>query len=209
MSIQTYSFDRCFSSSDVNIADFALDAQALRTELAALSEDRDREIARARSEGFEAGLTQARQDRDEAILAAIDALQAGIEIEQDDRERTLHTITQQAAELGLAAAELLAGRAIEADPGQAIDLAIGKILLEITRGSEITVRVHPDLSDEVELRIAARQNEDRRKLNLHVVGDAKIEHGDAALEWDCGAMNLDAAARKAAIEAEMEQMREP
>lgn len=112
-------------------------------------------------------------------------------------------VTGEAGEVALAAAELLAARAIDAAPAAAIDSAIGRALGQVARGTELQVRVAPDLVPEIEACVSARQADDRRKLNLIVVPDATLAAGDARIVWEAGSLALDASARRAAIESEL------
>jgi flagellar assembly protein FliH len=156
-----------------------LEISTLRAELALLRSDVDAQVALARAEGFEAGLTQARAEREVALLSAVDALHAGIEALDERFEEVSRSRHRRGAEIALAAADMIAGRAIEARPRETIDAAIGRALGQVARGTELEIRVHPDLIEAIEARIAERQSQDRRKLSLTVVGDVTIAVGDA------------------------------
>ena len=80
------------------------------------------------------------------------------------------------------------------------------MLKQVARGQELLVRVHPDLVTDVERLIAVRQSGDRRRLNLHVVGDDGLARGDAHIEWDQGGLSLDAAVRRDTVRAELETL---
>jgi flagellar assembly protein FliH len=164
------------------------------------------QIALARAEGFEAGLAQARAERDVALLSAVDALHAGIESLDERFEDVSRRVTGEAAEIALAAADMIAGRAIDAAPVETIDAAIGRALSQVARGTELEIRVHPDLIEAIEARIADRQSRDRRKLNLNVVGDVTITVGDAMIGWEQGGLALDATARRQAVLDELETL---
>ena len=141
-----------------------------------------------------------------ALLSAVDALQASIEIIDAQFSEVSERVTGEAAEIALAAADLIAGRAVEIAPGAAIDEAIGRVLGQVARGTELQVRVHPDLLDDIEARIADRQSRDRRKLNLTVVPDETIALGDARIGWEEGGLALDASARRRAVAEELETL---
>jgi flagellar assembly protein FliH len=101
---------------------------------------------------------------------------------------------------------MIAGRAIDAAPVETIDAAIGRALSQVARGTELEIRVHPDLIEAIEARIADRQSRDRRKLNLNVVGDVTITVGDAMIGWEQGGLALDATARRQAVLDELETL---
>jgi flagellar assembly protein FliH len=209
--VERFAFDRIFStpaseSATVPSGDMLLEISALRAELALLRSDVDAQIALARAQGFEAGLAQARAERDVALLSAVDALHAGIESLDERFEDVSRRVTGEAAEIALAAADMIAGRAIDAAPAEAIDAAIGRALSQVARGTELEIRVHPDLIEAIEARIADRQSQDRRKLNLNVVGDVTVAIGDALIGWEQGGLALDANARRQAVLTELETL---
>ncbi|MBW4330469.1 flagellar assembly protein FliH [Stakelama sp. CBK3Z-3] len=211
MSFQTrpFAFDRVFvdmpAAREAGISDsMAIEIETLRTELEQLREDHHAELARARVDGFEAGLTQARNEREAALLSAVDAIQADLESIGGSLDTTCSELTRDAAELALAAAGHIAGRALAEHPANAIDDAIGRALAQVARGTELLIRVHPDLESDITERITKRQAADRRRLNLHVAPDPDLAPGDARIEWDEGGLLVDRAAREAAVREELE-----
>lgn len=209
--VQRFAFDRVFSVPPVGSAgpidvDLLPELIALRKELEALKTEQGAQLALARAQGFEAGLNQARAERDAALLSAVDALQAGLETIDERFDEVSQRVTGEAAEIALAAADMIAGRAIEAAPDDAIDAAIGRVLSQVARGTELEVRVHPDLAEAIDARIAERQANDRRRLFLTVVPDATIAMGDAMIGWDQGGLAVDAGARREAVRAELETL---
>lgn len=119
----------------------------------------------------------------------------------EEAQNVLVRLAADATELALAAADHLAARALGIAPGAGIDQAIGRVLKQIGRGQDLQVRDHPDFVEEIERLIAARQDGERRQLNLHVAADDGLAEGDACIEWDQGGLTLDAAARYAAVRA--------
>src|ERR1041384_4234433 len=82
--VERFAFDRIFSTpahegAAIRSGDMLLEISTLRAELALLRSDVDAQLALARAQGFDAGLAQARAERDVALLSAVDALHAGIE----------------------------------------------------------------------------------------------------------------------------------
>lgn len=209
--VERFAFDRIFStpaSGDATIpsGDMLLEISTLRAELALLRSDVDAQISLARAQGFEAGLAQARAERDVALLSAVDALHAGIESLDERFEDVSRRVTGEAAEIALAAADMIAGRALDAAPVESIDAAIGRALSQVARGTELEIRVHPELIEAIEARISERQAKDRRKLNLTVVGDVTVAIGDARIGWEQGGLALDANARRQAVMEELETL---
>jgi len=209
--IRPFVFDSIFAlpettSEKASAHELHLEIAALKADLALMQQDQATLLEAVRAEAFEAGLQQARGERETAMLAAVDALQASIEHLDGRMDEIAVEVARDGAEVSLAAAELLAGRAIAEQPALAIDDAIGRVLRQVARGQELLVRVSPALAEDVERLIATRQSQDRRRLNLQVVSDPALAPGDAFIEWDQGALALDAEARRQAIVAELEAL---
>jgi flagellar assembly protein FliH len=203
-----FHFDKIFSAapsptSSTYAADSLLDAAALRIELEALREGYDQALLEAHARGVAEGQQRARAERDQALLAATDALHAALEEFTQDHEAMIDALRNDAAGLALAIGESLAGHALRDAPVEAIDQAIGRVLGRIARGQEVIISVHPSLLNDVEARIAARQSLDRRQLNLIVTGDDDLTPGDAHLRWDSGGQHLSAQERMTEIQAEL------
>lgn len=214
--VKPFGFDRIFAAPDsarpfrrgTDARDLARELERSRAEQKAGEEAHRAELARTRSEAFEAGLAHAREERDAAALSALDALHASLENMEQQQDRMQASLSREAADLALSVAESLAGHAISREPGRAIDEAIGRALAQLARGQELHVTVHPTLVEEIERRIAIRQSGDRRRLFLSVAADPAIAPGDAMLTWDSGGLSLDAEARRAAVLAELAPLRE-
>ncbi|WP_404479647.1 flagellar biosynthesis protein [Novosphingobium sp. BL-52-GroH] len=218
--IQPFGFDRVFHLVDAPLADLAPEgglvlpaedvAKDLSEKLAELEArierlhaDHRAELARARADGFEAGVTQARTERAEALLAATDALHAGL----DDIEARFDAVGQgmvaDAGTVALHAAELLAGHAVDSAPARAIDEALGRALDQVAQGTALVVRANPALRGEIARMVEARTAKAGRVLAITVVEDAGIAEGDARIEWKAGGLNVDAGERRAAVMAEL------
>jgi len=200
-----FAFDRVFTLPKAAAAprDALPEVITLRDELERLKQQFETAVAVARADGFEAGLAQARGETAVALLAATDALHVSIEAVEDEYAAIERRLSKVAADVAMAAAEGLAAQAIEADPARAIDEAIGRVLLQVARGQELHIHVHPDLLEQMEKRVLARQSSDRRRLSLTLLADPAIAIGDALIAWEQGGLALDAAARRAAIRAEL------
>lgn len=184
----------------------ALEVAALRAEIEALRSDHAVAFSKARSEGYMEALAEMRSEREQAVLAALDALHAEWEAFTEARDAMMEQLREEAGALSLSIGEALAARALSQAPGEAIDQAIGRVLAEIARGQEVTVSVHPDLAEDIETRITTRQAGDRRRLNLVVLADDALAPGDAHLRWEGGGLRLDAAGRRRAVAEELAAM---
>ncbi|QAY76637.1 FliH/SctL family protein [Sphingosinicella sp. BN140058] len=208
--IKPFAFERVFSqaaSSDAAKPDAMIlqgEMETLRAQIERLELEKDMALAQARADGVQAGLAEARAERETAMLAAIDALQAGIEQIAEEVGDAVAKATAEAAELALATADLLAGRAIAAAPAETIDAALGRVLEQLGRNPRLQIRVHPSLVEEMERLVAARQAGERRRMHLHVAPDDTIPIGDTLISWDEGGLRLDMDARRNAVREELD-----
>lgn len=208
--VKPFGFDRVFNplgaepgkEESAPTADLA-EVEALREEIERLARDHGAELARARADGYEAGLRHARGEREAALLAALDAIHAAFETVDERLVSAAQGMTQDAAHVALLAAEMLAGHAVALAPGRAIDEALGRVLKQVARGTRLSVRVSPALCEEIERLLAVRQGFERRKFQVTVLPDPEMMHGDALIAWEEGSLAVDAGARRAAVLAEM------
>lgn len=208
-----FPFERVFSEKPsmrvVDDGTAALRAEQMKADAERLKVEHEAALALARAEAFQQGLDQAREECGTALLAAIDALQASMEGLGSGLDEIETRLAREASELAISAADLLAARALELDPGTAIGEAIDRALKQVRRGNPIRVRVHPDLVGEIERLVEERQASERRRLSLTVLADAALSPGDACLQWDEGGLRLDAEARRAAVRAEVDGILPP
>ena len=209
--IKPFAFDRIFAQATAKVGKpdphlLQSEVDILRAQIERLELERDMAMVQVRNEAFEAGLAEARAEREAAMLAAIDALQAGVEQIGEEVDAAVAKATAEAAELALAAADLIAGRALETAPIETIDAALGRVLEQVGRNPKLRIRVHSSLVEEMERMIGVRQSGDRRRMFLHVYGDDTLPIGDTLISWDEGGLRLDAAARRDAVREELEGM---
>jgi len=210
--VRPFRFDRVFNihraepRNEAEIAEEADEGETvreLREAMARMARDHGEELARARADGFDAGLRHARGEREAALLAALDAINVALDDVDQHLIATANGMTRDAAHVAVLIGEALAGHALEIEPGRAIDEALGRVLQQVARGTRLIIRVSPALSGEIERLFALRQGKERRKLNVSIVPDPEMTHGDAIIAWDEGSLAIDTAARRAAVMAEM------
>jgi len=178
----------------------------LQAEIDALRADQTEALAEARAEGYAEGLAAATAGQHSALLSAIDALHAAMEDASAWRAEREKSLSGDAAQLALAAADFLAGTATGLAPARAIEDALTNVMQQVPRGEEVRLTVHPDLVTPMEAHLGLLQSQDRRKLAVHILADAALAKGDARFEWNGGGMELDAALRRAAIAAELQAL---
>lgn len=181
----------------------SLELSALKAEVETLRAQQADLVAVSRIEGFEAGLAQARGERETAVLSAVDALQGGLEALDGDYAELERRLIADATTLALAVADMLAARALDLAPTAAINAALGRVLDQVARGTELQLRVHPAMVETIEAHIAERQAQDRRKLRIVLVPDDTLAIGDGRIVWDQGGVTIDGAARRAQVQSEV------
>jgi flagellar assembly protein FliH len=206
--IRPFAFDRVFAvlpggAQRAQAADLQLELDCARAEIERLQGTLPDELARARADGFEAGLAQARTEREAALLLAADALHAAIEGMEEDLAEARRGAVRDAAEAALAAADLVAGRALEQLPLQAVEEALERAIDQAGRGADLLVKVHPSLKEEMARLLELRESRERRRMSLRVAADPALAPGDAVITWDEGGLVLDRDARRAAVVAEL------
>lgn len=206
--VEPFGFDRVFkanaepaAASGKELADHVHDLLARQ---AVMEQEQQEELARARHEAFQAGLDQARREATTALLSAADAIHAAIDDLDERFAAAIAHQSQAAADVALAAAEALAGHALGDMPLRAIDEALGRVLGQVARGTRLGLRVNPEQHDALTALLAERQRHDRRQLHLAAVPDPTIAPGDAVIFWEEGGLAVDAAARRAAVLAELD-----
>jgi flagellar assembly protein FliH len=172
---------------------------ALQAELATQRRDSELALTQARADGFAAGLAQARIETAAVLVQTETALVAAIAGLETEFCATEARIAAVAADVSLAAAQLLAARAIDADPTLAIDAALARVLAQTGFREMLHLHVHPSLADALRALVAGRQSAEQRPLTITIHADAAVPVGDARILWDQGGLSLDAAARRAAV----------
>lgn len=210
MPIQPFGFDRVFhfsTSDDLRDAEEEPgneNASELEARLARLEEEHRSELMRVRSEAFEAGLAEARRERDAAFLASSDALNAALDDLRREFSGVSAQIAQDAATVAYEAARMLAGHASALDPGKAVDEALGRAISQVPKGTGLILKVHPDLREDLEARLQLRHPHELDDLSITIVDDPQLVPGDARIDWVGGGLAVDAKARSKAVLAELE-----
>lgn len=210
--IKPFAFDRVFrfdvpaSKEEVNsvgIADLDARVAGLEEELEAARRERDEAVAAAHADGLAEGLVQARAERAEAQLAATDALHAALDELAAELADITQRLTRDCADVALAAAEMLAGHALQHQPGRAFEEALARALEQVAFGTQLHVRVHPESHDHFAEIAAQRADRHAAHPVVTVVMDEGIAPNDAHISWIQGGLIVNAADRRAAVVAEL------
>lgn len=199
--VRRFHFDRVFTTAPPAAA--AISAEDLGHQLAALTAELDRqradhdaELARVRSEAFAAGRQQAQADFNLALQTAITGLADQVALLIAGRAEAEDALAIAAGDLALAAAEHLAAHSLADDPAQAITAAVRRAVRDLGREDRLTVTVHPALVEPLGAALAGVA-----PGRLEIAADPALGPADAHVAWDSGGLELDAAARRAALVA--------
>ncbi|RST30718.1 flagellar assembly protein FliH [Sphingomonas ginkgonis] len=160
-------------------------------------------LERARQEGREAAFAACRAERESVLAEAARQIAERLGRCEQELERLAAAQAEAAAALAVEAADYLAAQALERAPAAAIGGALDRALSQAGRGVALKLRIHPELVEAVEALVAERQAGERRRLQVQVGADPSLAPGDARIDWESGALRLDRAARRAALEAEL------
>jgi flagellar assembly protein FliH len=203
-----FEFDRVFGNSPsapaADTTTIALQLAAVQAELDHLRHDHADALAMARADGFDSALAHSRAERETALLAAVTSLDRGLAGLCDSFADTEARMTRTATEVAMAAAETLAARALSDNPTAAIGAAIGRVLAQRGARERLQLSVHPTLVTDIEALVAARGVAGQQPLPMTIHGDPALAPGDVVIVWDTGGLTLDAAARNAAVRAELD-----
>ncbi len=210
MEIKRFGYGQAFPVRNREVAietavteDLVSQTAALRGELEAVRQANEEAVREARHAGFAEGLAQGHDEAGGAMLAALDALHGAIEDLDGRLFDQVRSITQDATETALAAADLLAGHAVSAAPARALDEALGRVLEQVARGTPLDIHVHPSLVERMNACLAVRTGRERRAMSLTVVADETLAPSDGLIAWPSGGAVLNAAARRAVLMNEL------
>lgn len=205
--IHPFAFDRVFALNSPepgnNDLDLQLQVLSLQGQIAATNDALAADVMRARADGFTAGLVHARGEVAAGTLAVAELLSDRLDGLSERFAEAEAAMSIAATEVALAAAEVLAARAVATDPMAAIDAAIGRVLAQVGYRQSLEAHVHPSLVASLQALVAARESAEQRSLTLTIHGDPDILPGDARIGWEQGGLSLDAAARSLAVRAEL------
>ncbi|KQN90186.1 hypothetical protein ASE95_15990 [Sphingomonas sp. Leaf231] len=209
MDIKPFQYGRSFPHRRNDAAgaltdDLLAQVTGLRTELDEQRRAAETNTIEAQRHGFEQGLAQGREEAGAALLAAVDALHAGLEDLDGRLSDHVRVIAREAAETALTAADLLAGFAVVAAPARAVEEALRRVIGDLARGTTIVIHVHPSMLDALTSRLAALATSDRRKPTITLASDEGIPRGDGRIDWGGGGVAIDAGMRRAHVLGELE-----
>lgn len=207
-----FRFDRVFNPAPV-LGDGGLSRSAMRPsenadelhrEIERLHAHYKAELEKARMDGFQTGLAQARNEREAAVLTAVDAMHLNLDQLREQFGMVVREVKSEVAALAIDAAEAIAGKTIRDCPLDLIERTLIDVVDQVAVGDTIEITVHPDLLGPMQDALQSQSRLRRREPDLLVIADEAIEFGDARIVWKKGGAELDRAERSSAVRAEIE-----
>ena len=133
-----------FTVAPEEVVEAVVDLEALREEvLAEARVEAERKVKEAYELGLEKGEAAGRQQFDESIAAASEALSTAADAMREARAHFLQTLEPEVVELSKLVAERVLGREIRCDAGLIVE-TVRRSLTKIIDRQRLVVRLHPD-----------------------------------------------------------------
>jgi len=149
------------------------------------------DVAQARSEGFQAGLAQARAEAQDQTGGLVARLLQSIERLASQEHARLDEVEWQAAQVAISAARRLAGAALADKPMAGIENAVRECLGHARLAPHLVVRVNEASVEAVETMLVRLTRETGFAGKLVVLGEPDIGPGDGRIEWADGGFVVD------------------
>lgn len=151
------------------------------------------DVAQARSEGFQAGLAQARAEAQDQTGGLVARLLQSIERLASQEHARLDEVEWQAAQVAISTARRLAGAALADKPMAGLENAVRECLGHARLAPHLVVRVNEASVETVEGMLARLTRETGFAGKLVVLGEPDIAPGDGRIEWADGGFVVDQA----------------
>ncbi|MBX9908943.1 MAG: flagellar assembly protein FliH [Beijerinckiaceae bacterium] len=151
------------------------------------------DVAQARSEGFQAGLAQARAEAQDQTGGLVARLLQSIERLASQDHARLDEVEWQAAQVAISTARRLAGAALADKPMAGLENAVRECLGHARLAPHLVVRVNEASVETVEGMLARLTRETGFAGKLVVLGEPDIAPGDGRIEWADGGFVVDQA----------------
>ena len=151
--------------------------------------------ARARSEGYAAGLAegrrQAKAELDQRMTGALETVASRAAVLINDIDRIGEDVVERAVGLALEFAVAAAAAATERFPLAALESAARDVFAQVRRAPHCVVRIHEDLVEDANNALARAARECGFEGKIVVMGDPEIATGDFSLDWADGGVRRD------------------
>lgn len=152
-------------------------------------------------QGRQQGLNESKSSREQQIAQLVQQIStqfATLFAAEQDRESRYE---EEAVRLTLESLEKLFPAMNEKIGGYEAEQAIRRVLKSAAEQSDITIRIHPDFTADIEEILAPFRNKDVNPPNFHIIGDETLGPGDCRLLWaDGGAVRQSGALAQAIMD---------
>lgn len=165
------------------------------------------EMEAARQSSFDQGrlkgLNEANASREQTIANTLQQIAAQFAVMFAGEQEREMRYEQEAVLLTLRTLEKLFPAMNEKIGAFEAEQAVRKVLKSAADQSEISIRIHPDFTGDIEAIVAPLRNKDVNPPTFHIIGDAALAPGDCRLSWADGGAVRDAAFLARTIKADL------
>lgn len=163
------------------------------------------DLAAAREEGLQRGRQEAAQATDRASAEALRAIARMMQMMLSGLAAEAQGLRQDALEVAMAAAQLMAGQALEQFAPEAVEGFVSEAIGQLRDVPRLVVRIAPELADDLAPRLEQVARDAGFDGQVVVRPDPVASGGDVTLEWAEGSIHHDRASSFAAVEAAAER----
>ncbi len=163
------------------------------------------DLAAAREEGLQRGRQEAAQATDRASAEALRAIARMMQMMLSGLAAEAQGLRQDALEVAMAAAQLMAGQALEQFAPEAVEGFVSEAVGQLRDVPRLVVRIAPELADDLAPRLEQVARDAGFDGQVVVRPDPVASGGDVTLEWAEGSIHHDRASSFAAVEAAAER----
>ncbi len=163
------------------------------------------DLAAAREEGLQRGRQEAAQATDRASAEALRAIARMMQMMLSGLAAEAQGLRQDALEVAMAAAQLMAGQALEQFAPEAVEGFVSEAVGQLRDVPRLVVRIAPELADDLAPRMEQVARDAGFDGQVVVRPDPVASGGDVTLEWAEGSIHHDRASSFAAVEAAAER----
>lgn len=159
------------------------------------------DLAAAREEGLQRGRQEAAQATDRASAEALRAIARMMQMMLSGLAAEAQGLRSDALEVAMAAAELMAGHALEQFAPEAVEGFVSEAVAQLRDVPRLVVRIAPEMVEDLAPRLEQVARDAGFDGQVVVRPDPAASGGDVTLEWAEGSIHHDRASSLAAVEA--------
>jgi flagellar assembly protein FliH len=154
----------------------------------------EEDLAAAKAEGFAEGVAHTNEGHERATSESLRAIANLMQMTLGRLSEEAQSLREDAAEIALTAAKVIAGSALDAFGDEAVADIVSKAVEQLRDAPRLVVRVAPELAETIEGRLIDCARQAGFYGEIVVRGDPDAASGDCNLDWGDGAITHNRAA---------------